>query len=199
MIRYHKGNPTEYVIEYVGGAKVREGRGASFFYLPSRATIVSVPLMTTEADYIVNEVTADFQSVAIQGQVTYRIADPARLATLLNFEIEPRSRAYRSRDPGKVPARVANLLGEAVRAEVQRLPLEGALRRGPELAPVLETRLRESPDLHNLGIEVLKVFVTTLRPTPEMAKALEADFRELLLKRADQAIYARRAAAVEQE
>src|SRR5262249_49935530 len=40
---------------------------------------------------------------------------------------------------------------------------------------------------------------TALKATPELAKALEAEAREALQQRADQAIYARRAAAVEQE
>src|SRR5947199_274585 len=37
------------------------------------------------------------------------------------------------------------------------------------------------------------------KPTPEVAKALEAEYRETLLRQADEAIYARRAAAVEAE
>src|SRR5262249_20766841 len=37
------------------------------------------------------------------------------------------------------------------------------------------------------------------KPTPEIARALEADAREMLQKQADEAIYARRNASVEQE
>jgi hypothetical protein len=38
-----------------------------------------------------------------------------------------------------------------------------------------------------------------LQPTPEVAKALEAEFRESLLRKADEATYARRAASVDEE
>jgi regulator of protease activity HflC (stomatin/prohibitin superfamily) len=199
MVRYYKGDPSEYVIEFVRGRKVREGRGASFFYWPGRTSIVSVPLTTTDADFVVTEVTADFQTVALQGQITYRITDAGKAAAFLNFEIDPRTKAYRTKDPQKVPARLANLVQEAARAEIQRTPLGDALKRGAELSGSLEARLRNSPDLEPLGVSVLKVFLTILRPTPEVAKALEAEYRETLLKRADQAIYDRRAAAVEQE
>ena len=48
-------------------------------------------------------------------------------------------------------------------------------------------------------MECLALFITAIKPTPEMGKALEAEYRESLQQRADQAIYARRAAAVEQE
>jgi hypothetical protein len=50
-----------------------------------------------------------------------------------------------------------------------------------------------------MGVELLSVFFTSARPTPEVAKALEAEYRESLLRKADEAIFARRAAAVEEE
>jgi hypothetical protein len=43
------------------------------------------------------------------------------------------------------------------------------------------------------------VTILQIRPTPEMARALEADARERLQREADESIYARRNAAVEQE
>jgi len=199
MVRYYKGDPSEYVIEFVRGKKVREGRGASFFYWPSRTSIVSVPLNSADADFIVTEVTADFQVVALQGQVTFRISDPVKSATLLNFEIVPPTKAYRSKDPAKVASRLANLIQEAARGEIQGLSLEDAVRRGAELSAALEARMREGKELEALGVSILKVFLTMIRPTPEVSKALEADYREQLLKRADHAIYDRRASAVEQE
>ena len=50
-----------------------------------------------------------------------------------------------------------------------------------------------------MGTELLSVYFVAVKPTPEVAKALEADYRETLLRKADMAIYARRAAAVEEE
>ena len=41
--------------------------------------------------------------------------------------------------------------------------------------------------------------ILAIRPTPEMARALEAEARERLSREADESIYARRNAAVEQE
>jgi hypothetical protein len=41
--------------------------------------------------------------------------------------------------------------------------------------------------------------VLAVRPTPETAKALEAEAREAILRRADEAVFSRRNAAVEQE
>ena len=53
--------------------------------------------------------------------------------------------------------------------------------------------------LSPLGVELLGVFFLSARPTPEVAKALEAEYREALLRQADEAIYARRGAAVDEE
>ena len=50
-----------------------------------------------------------------------------------------------------------------------------------------------------LGVEILGLAVLSIRPTPEMARALEAEAREALQRQSDEAIYARRNAAVEQE
>ena len=163
MIRYYKGDPSEHVIEFVRGRKIRDGRGASFLYRPSRTSIVSVPLNTADADFVVSEVTADFQMVAIQGQITFRISDPAKAATLLNFEINPQSKAYRSKDPPKIQARLANLVQEAARAEIQRLSLEDAIRRGAELSTALESLLRESKDL----VVKLVTHVASILPSSE--------------------------------
>ena len=60
-------------------------------------------------------------------------------------------------------------------------------------------RLRTEALLQPLGVEVLSISFVSAKPTPEVAKALEAEYRETLLRKADEAIYARRAAAVQNE
>src|SRR5262249_58997083 len=60
-------------------------------------------------------------------------------------------------------------------------------------------RIREGDQLGDLGVELHDVYILAIKPTPEVAKALEAEHRESLLRQADEAIYARRAAAVDEE
>jgi hypothetical protein len=50
-----------------------------------------------------------------------------------------------------------------------------------------------------LGVEVLGLSILSIKATPEMAKALQADAREKLLQQADEAVYERRNLAVELE
>jgi len=59
--------------------------------------------------------------------------------------------------------------------------------------------LREAEPVRLLGVEILAVTIQSIRPTPDIARALEADAREMLQRQADEAIYMRRNASVEQE
>ena len=59
--------------------------------------------------------------------------------------------------------------------------------------------LSASPDIAQLGLEILGLSVLAIKPTPETSRALEAETREQLLKEADEAICIRRNSAVEQE
>lgn len=198
-IGYFKGQPTEYAIRYSGGRVAAEGRGLSFFYLKHKTQIVVVPAASGDAAFVFNETTANFQAVTIQGQLTYRVADPKRLASLLNYAIDPSTRRYQSTDPEKLPARLSNTVQIETRAEVQQRTLEQVLREATILATAVRDRVRAAPVLTELGIELLSVDFLSIRPSPEVAQALEAEAREELLRKADEAVYARRAAAVEAE
>jgi hypothetical protein len=50
-----------------------------------------------------------------------------------------------------------------------------------------------------LGVEILSVSVLSIKASPEMIKAMQADTREKLLLKADQAVYARRNMAIDLE
>jgi hypothetical protein len=199
MYRYFKGQPTDYVIRYSGGSVSGQGTGLAFFYLPFRTQIVAVPTQSLEADFVFTELTRDYQEVTLQGQATYRIKDAALAASLLNFRIDPKTLAYASDDPEKLGRRVTNLVQVEGRAEVAKRSLEEAVREATGYAEAVASRLRAAPSLAALGVEVQSVDLLAVRPTPEVAKALEAESREALLRKADEAIYARRAAAVDEE
>jgi hypothetical protein len=198
-IGFFKGQPTEYIVEHVGGRVRREGPGLAFYYLQHRTQIVAVPVNSADANFVFNEFTSNFQAVTIQGQFTYRIHDPRCAAALLNFTIDPDRRAYISEDPERLPQRVASVIQMETRAEIQRRSLEETLGESAAIAAAVLQRVREGGLLEPLAVELLSLFILSARPTPEVAKALEALYRETLLRKADEALYARRAAAVTEE
>lgn len=198
-IRFIKIPPTTHVIQYAAGKVRREGAGISFFYYSPTTSLVSVPVGSTDVPFIFAEQTADYQGVTLQGQITYRIAEPRRLAGLMDFTLESNGRRYASDDPEKLPQRVVNLVHVLARAELERMPLRQALRASQPLVAAIRQQLAGSTELAALGVEVLALSLLAIKPTPETARALEAETREQLLRGADEAVYARRNAAVEQE
>ena len=197
-IRYRKANPTDYVLHFSNGKLAREGAGLSFFYFEPAASIVSVPLASVNVPFVFTEPTADFQTVAVQGQLTYRIGDPKRAAAMLDFTVDAKGR-YVSDQYQKLPERLIYGLQTLVRAEIQDLTLRQALVHGDRLTSKVLESLKASAETVQLGIEILNLAILSLKPTPEMAKALEAEAREALNRNADEAVYTRRNAAIEQE
>jgi regulator of protease activity HflC (stomatin/prohibitin superfamily) len=199
MLRYFKGQPTDYVLRYSGGRVRGEGPGLAFYYFPYNTQIVAVPTQSLEAAFVFKELTRDYQEVTLQGQATYRIKDAKLAAGLLNFRIDPRTSAYTSDDPEKLGRRVTNLVQVEMRAEIAKRALAEAVREATDYAAAVAEKLRAAAPLAALGVEVQSVDLLAVRPTPEVGKALEAESREALLRKADMAIYARRAAAVDEE
>jgi len=93
-IKFIKVQPTTYLFQYRGGKIVREGLGLSFFYYSPTTSLVAVPVGSADVPFIFQETTVDFQTVTIQGQVTYRVGDPKRLAALLNYTLAPNGQTY---------------------------------------------------------------------------------------------------------
>jgi len=199
MINYYKGEPNTHTICSRNGEVVRHGAGINFWYSPITTTIAAVPLASQESQFIFNETTADFQEVSIQGSLTYRLDNPLDVAERLDFTVHPRTLRYKSEDPGQLVQRVVNSVQAHTRSQVSQLSLEDALTEVKDLSAVIFKAVKSSPELSGLGIVLEGLHFTAVKTTPEMQKALEAEYRESLHKRADQAIYDRRKSAVEEE
>lgn len=198
-IGYYKAQPTEWVRHFSGGRVAHEGTGLSFFYLKLNAQLESIALSSHDLPFVFNEMTNNFQAVTLQGQLTYRVCEPQKTAALLNYTVEPRTRTYLTDAPEKLAQRLTHLVQLETRAEIQQRSLEETLVQTDAISAAVQARLAGDARLGLMGLEVLTVFLVSARPTPEVGKALEATYRESLLRRADEAIYRRRAAAVEEE
>lgn len=199
MFPYFKGQPTDFILRYTGGALRSSGLGQAFFYWHYNTQVVAVPTQSQDASFVFNELTKDFQEVTLQGQVTFRIKDPKLTAGMFNFTIKPETYEYLSEDRDKLGKRLTNLVQIETRAEVSQRTLQELLRDASQLSGTVSERLRAGSLLSALGVELLSADFLSVRATPEVGKALEAELREALLRKADEAIYARRAAAVDEE
>lgn len=198
-IKYFKADSSTFVIKTVNGNARRQGKGVSFFYNNATTSIAIIPINVQEAPFIFNLQTSDFQSVTVQGQITYRVAEPEKTAAMLNFSLKKDGITYASEDPLKLGDRVIRAAQSTVQGEVLATSLKESLLLSQPLVKLIRTRLGKESPLHTLGVVILDASISSVSPTKETARALEAEARESILKEADDAIYARRKSAVEQE
>ena len=197
-IRFIRFDAMTFVLQYKKGLIAREGRGLSFWYFAPNSSIVAIPMGSDDAPFIFEETTADFQTVTVQGQITYKIQDPKQLADLLDFTVDFRG-LRKSEDHEKLSQRLVNEAQTATTTFLQSLNVREAIRSTKALEAQIMKGLSESEAVRLLGIEALSVTILGVKPNPEMARALEAETREGLQQEADEAIYARRKFAVVQE
>lgn len=195
---YIKSSPSHYLLHFRDGRVVREGAGLSFFYFAPSATLVRVPLNAVELPFMFEDVTRDFQTVTLQGQVVYRVADPRKLAERQDFSIDARGQ-HLSDDPQKLVPRVLNAVKAQFRGLLQGLDLVAVLSGTAKLSAAARAALATAPALTEIGIAIDDLGLLAVKPTPDTSRALEAPMREQILKQADDATYGRRNAAIEQE
>lgn len=198
-LRFIKSQPTTHLMQFRRGRLVREGAGLSFLYYAPTSTVVAVPVGSQDAGFMLELVTSDYQGVTVQGQVSYRVGEPQRTAALMDFSLKPDARGYASDDPRRLQDRVVMQAKVIVQQAVQALDLKQALKASATIARAAQQQLAQQPEIQALGLQVLGVSIVAIKPTPDIARALEAEAREAHLKSADDAIYQRRMAAVENE
>ncbi|MDR1462762.1 MAG: SPFH domain-containing protein [Azoarcus sp.] len=201
FVRFAKFAPNRYVFRYKREKIVAEGAGLSFFYFAPSTSLVAVPVSSEDAPFMLSETSADFQELTIQGQITYRVSKPAQAAQMLNYtiNIEQPGLGYQSDDPQKLPERLVNLALVAIKSAVKNLSLKEAIVSSDDIAQKVHRALSGHEMVEALGLEILGLSIAAIRPTPETAKALEAETREDILRGSDQAVFQRRNYAVEQE
>jgi regulator of protease activity HflC (stomatin/prohibitin superfamily) len=197
--RFVKAQPTTYLMKYRAGTVTRQGAGLSTLYYAPVTSLVAVPIGSRDAGFIFQQIARDFQAITIQGHVTYRISEPQKAASMLNFTLKPDGKTYESDDPEKLPQRILGTVEVLAQQAVKELTLKEALRASDRIAESIAAGLQSRADIASLGLEILGVSIRGVKPTPDTAKALEAEAREAILKGADEAIFARRNFAVEQE
>ncbi|GJM35448.1 MAG: hypothetical protein DHS20C18_44490 [Saprospiraceae bacterium] len=197
-INHIKFDSMTYAMHYKDGNIRREGRGLSFFYFAPNSSIVAIPVGSNDLPFIFNETTNDYQTVSIQGQISYKIQNPKALANVLDFTIQDNGQ-YKKNDIEKLNQRIINEAQTSTASFIHSIQLKDAIRSAKVMEEKILEGLNTSQAIKMLGIEILGANILAVKASPEMTRALETQTREQLQKEADQAIYDRRNFAVEQE
>ena len=187
-----------YVMHFKNGDIAKEGRGLSFFYFAPNSSIVAIPMGSNDLPFIFNENTSDYQSVKIQGQISYKIIDPKILSNTLDFTVNEKG-IYKKNDLEKLNQRIINLAQTSTSSFIHEMSLKDSIRSATEIENRISVGLIQSESIQSMGVEILGVSILAIQASPEMARALETETRERLQQQADEAIYERRNFAVEQE
>jgi len=200
LARHLRGTATLHIRHMRRGSVVHDGTGLSFFFRPLSAVLSEVPVDDRELPLLFHARTADFQDLAVQASVTFRVSDPATACARIDFSLDPDTGRWR----GTPLEQVAGLLTETAQQQVLGLvagsPLADMLADGVgQIRDRILRGLTADSRLAETGIAVIGVRVVALRPEPEVEKALRTPAREQIQQDADRATYERRALAVERE
>jgi regulator of protease activity HflC (stomatin/prohibitin superfamily) len=198
-ISYVKFQPSEYVLRYKRGELVARGTGLSFFYIKRNTSIAMLPVGSIDAPFIFEDITADYQTVTVQGELIYKINDKETTASMLDYTLKLPELSYRSEDPKKLSQRMINTVKINAKKKLSVMNLTESMRANEQIAADVLEDLRNSLEIASLGLEILSLTILAILPNKETARALEAQSREEILKTADEAIYKRRNFSIEQE
>jgi hypothetical protein len=202
-IKFKKFEPTEYVMKIKRGKVTEQGLGLSFFYNTMTTSMMVLPAIALDAAFIFEDImTADFQTVSVQGDVSFVISNYGQTAKMVNFsysENKKQNSEIQAAAKTQMIKRVQNLLKVITAKFISGRDVKSAIKAPDELAAELREGLRKNEVMDGLGIQIMSISILGIQARPDTRKALEAATREEILKQQDDAIYKRRNAAIEQE
>jgi regulator of protease activity HflC (stomatin/prohibitin superfamily) len=200
FFRHLRADTSAHVIRYRRGKVVTSGRGLTFWFSPMTTSIAEIPIDDRELPLSLTARSADFQDVAVQGVVTYRVADPVALAERVDFTIDNRRGVHLKQPLEKIALFLGQLAREHAAQWIGETPLRDVLRDGPrEVRERVHRALASDETVSAMGLAVAAVRVAAVAPSKDLERALEAPMRERIQQEADEAAFARRALAVEKE
>lgn len=200
FVRHLRSDASSFVLHYKGERLAKSGRGIAFWFMPMSSSVAELPADDREVSFVVHGRSTDYQDVTVQGVVTYRVADPRVLAQRVDFTIDLATGAYKKQPLEKIALVLSQLAHEhawtyVATTEVRTILAEGHTR----IREAVGAALADDEGLREMGVEIASVRVSSVRPTAEVERALEAPARERIQQSADEATFARRALAVEKE
>lgn len=192
---------SQFLAVYRNGRPITSGRGLAVWFSPHGSTsLVEIPADERDHELQISATTRDFQTISVLGTATWRAAEPMTLADRIDFSIDLVSGVYRADPISQVEGLIDGLVTIAVERYVSARPVSEVLHAGvAALLASIEAEIAATPRLAAIGVELSGVRLSALSPSPDLVRALRQPTVERLQQAADEATFARRAAAVEKE
>lgn len=200
MLGHLRAEPNQHILHYRKGRLARQGAGLAYWFNPLTAAVAQIPVEDIETTFLLKERTRDLQEVTVQVALTYRCADPQAAASRVNFSLVLTTGAWAENPLERLAGFWSQRTQHPARAYLASVPLTEAIQEGAErIRAAIEEALARDPALGTMGLALVGVQVIRVAPTAELEKALATPTREALQQKADQAVFERRALAVEKE
>jgi regulator of protease activity HflC (stomatin/prohibitin superfamily) len=199
FIRHLRSDASVHVARFHNGRVAKSGRGLAFWFLPQRASIAELPMDDRDTVMFFKGRSKDFQAVTVQGTLTWRVADPDVLGMRVDFSIDLKSGRYTAKPVEQVDALLTGMSQQLATQYFAQTNVQGLLDAGIEpLRARLEAGLG-GEQLTQMGIAIVAIRLASVAPSAELERALQTPTFEGLQQKADQAVFERRALAVEKE
>lgn len=200
IVRHLRSEPSRHVLVYRRGVLRRSGAGQALWFRPLDTSIAELPVDDRELPFLFHGRSRDFQDVTVQGVVTWRVADPEEVAQRVDFSIDLKSGRWREQPLERVAEVLSNAAQKHAWGVLAAEDVRSLVESGVEqLCARIRAGLVASEALDAMGLEVIDVTVTAVQPTPDLEQALQTPTLEAIQQQADEAVFRRRALAVEKE
>lgn len=199
FIRHFRGSSTAETIVFRDGKVRRSGAGLTFWFHPLRLSVAEIPLDDREVPFLFHARTSDFQDIAVQGSLVYRVVEARTLARRVDFTIDLATGRYVRTPLEQLAEFMVQLAQQSTLDQLAQLTLNEALAQGLSRIRNRISTADELAELTELGIRVIAVRVSSVQPTSALERALETPTLELIQQQADEATFERRAQAVQKE
>lgn len=200
LLAHLRSEPNRHVLHWSRGRLRHSGRGLAYWFRPLTASVAEVPCDDREQAFLFQGRSADFQDVHVQGALTWRVVDPELVADRIDFSIDMRSGDWAESPVEQLGEMLLNQAQQYAWDAVASQDVRTLLERGVEsIREAIRAGLAQAEGLESLGIEVVAVAISKVSPTSELERALQAPANESIQQQADEAVFRRRALAVEKE
>src|SRR5215217_3667302 len=100
-----------------------EGSGLAFWFRAIHTAVAEVPIDDRELPFVFRVRSADFQEVAVQGAVTFRVTQPKNLAQRIDFTLDLGTGRWSQAPLEQVAGLLTQLAQQLVNDELGRLAL----------------------------------------------------------------------------
>lgn len=200
FVRHLRSEASFHITQYRKGKVRRSGRGLTFWFMPDGASIAQVPMDDRDMPFLFKGRSRDFQELGVQGIVSWRVADPNLLANRVDFTIDLKTGLFLREPLDQITTLLVGLARQNTVQYLAGMTMAELLNAGLDpLRQMIEGALLATGHLKDMGIQIVAVRLADMRPSAELDKALQAPTFEALQQKADQALFERRALAVEKE